>query len=726
MMFNLAVCFRRGGFETRPYNKSCDSCSVGSPDPTLRVRYDGAAKDDCRPKGTCKIPAFAEMTSLTSSRSGLKNLTAGIACGVGSPDPTQRVGYEGAIKDDCRPKGTGKIPAFAGMTKKENWIPASQGPGAQRAFAGMTSLTSSRSGLKNQTAGIACGVGSPDPTQRVRYEGAIKDDCHPKGTGKIPAFAGMTGLVIKLLAITILISSIVFANDTDLRQYHGRIIRKIEIVRKNVFEDQSKDGSFFVYKWADAIHVKTKERIVRRELLFAEGDSLDEERVLESQRNIRMAQFIEDVVINASPVGADSVDLKVTTIDLWTTELAPNIQTGGGNYKIGILFAEKNFLGTGQLVEVTGETGKDQKGLSFYYQNRRLIGSRIEGIFNYSNFTYGKNYYFQLDRPQYSLKIHSTFATVYSHSTAQNRLFYSGIEYFRYNSVNDGFHSQASYSFGERNRLNLTAAYDYFANKYSPYYSDTLLNNHLIPHDEILSYPSIGIGVGRVRYGVERYIDEAGTPEDLTFGPSIGFSFGKSLKSLGADIESWISGVSARFLVKPFNNLIVGGISSVSWRGQGGQSQRIRNISEGYIYLKTTERQVLAIHALTDFAWRQPSSYQVLLGGDNGLRGYPYFKYSGTKLALGNIEYRIYLPFDLLTVRLGGAAFFDCGNVWRASQKVDLTQMKSDVGVGLRLGLVKSATARILSFDIARALTEKHYFIAISGTLVFDLEAFGR
>ena len=56
---------------------------------------------------------------------------------------------------------------------------------------------------------------------------------------------------------------------------------------------------------------------------------------------------------------------------------------------------------------------------------------------------------------------------------------------------------------------------------------------------------------------------------------------------------------------------------------------------------------------------------QLLLGGDNGLRGYPLRYESGTSRALLTVEQRFYTdwyPFRL--VRVGGAIFADVGRTW--------------------------------------------------------------
>jgi hypothetical protein len=513
------------------------------------------------------------------------------------------------------------------------------------------------------------------------------------------------------------------ADESLIDRYAGRIIRRIDIVRKNVFDDRVETDSLFIYKWANALHVTTKEKVIRRELLFAAGDTLDAEKILESRRNIRLTQLIEEVEVDAVPVGADSVDLTIVSSDLWTTKASPMFETGGGNHKIGFLFAEKNFLGSGQLVEFTGHIGTDQDGFSLLYGDRRVGGTRIAASVGYSDFTYDRHYLVQLEKPRYSLSVHSRYYAGYSRGEGTTRLFDEGVEYYRYRYAYDDVHAGASYSFGARRSVDLVAAYDYTGSVYRRDAINPSLS-YLVPPDEIFSYPSLGTGASYTRYGVERYLDEAGTPEDLTYGVAARFMIGRSSQRLGADYECWINSAAMQFLTKPFARLIVGARDAVSWQRREGVSRRIHNTAEGFAYVKTGSTQVLAFHGLADFAWREEASYQVLLGGDNGLRGYRYYSLSGDRMVLGNVEYRFFLPLEILTVRLGGAAFFDCGNAWRPGEEIDLSRMKSDIGFGLRLGLTKSSTARIVSVDVAKSLTEQGYYVTITSGLVFGLGAF--
>jgi hemolysin activation/secretion protein len=94
---------------------------------------------------------------------------------------------------------------------------------------------------------------------------------------------------------------------------------------------------------------------------------------------------------------------------------------------------------------------------------------------------------------------------------------------------------------------------------------------------------------------------------------------------------------------------------------------------------------------------------QVLLGGDNGLRGYPLRYESGTSRALLTVEQRFYTdwyPFRL--VRVGGAIFADMGRTWGSGVIGNSDPgLLRDVGFGLRIGNTRSGLGNVLHIDFA-------------------------
>jgi len=88
-------------------------------------------------------------------------------------------------------------------------------------------------------------------------------------------------------------------------------IGNIEIVSGNVFHEAENDDGLWVYRFANKLHVQTREDIIRQELLFASGDTLDPKILAETERNLRNLIFIRDAKIETIPGDKGTVDVRV-------------------------------------------------------------------------------------------------------------------------------------------------------------------------------------------------------------------------------------------------------------------------------------------------------------------------------------------------------------------------------------------------------------------------------
>ncbi len=530
----------------------------------------------------------------------------------------------------------------------------------------------------------------------------------------------------RLLTILILIPlGTILANqvEDDLAPFEGKIIKNITIIRKNVFENTENEKLPFYFRWANKLHIRTRRSVIAGELLFKTGEPLEIDKIIESARNIRFRRFIGEVFIIAAPNGGDGVDITVTTIDNWTTKLALVLEKGGGDYIIGASMAEDNLFGYGRFVQLAGSVSDDNEGYTVFFGDDRIGRTRWAGSFLFSDFTLSRSVLLSLAKPQYSLDTRFGISSRFLGVDGVSRLYSGGDEFFRYKRTFNNLAVNAIYSIGREKRINILGSYNYEDLDYSPYYENFHVYDHLIPSSETRSYPSAGVGASIIKYDLGRYLDEAGTPEDLTLGGSTSLAIGRSLPQFGADYIGTAFAANASFLVKPFKKVFIGGRENVNWWYHKGARELISYKTEAVLYVKTVNTQVLAVRGVSNFAWRQRPGYQVILGGTNGLRGYSSFSFEGQKSALGNMEYRFYIPLEILTVRVGGVMFFDIGNVWSEGEEITLNNMKSNIGIGLRLGLTKSSTARVLRFDIAKALTENDYYISFGTGVLFSLSS---
>ncbi len=138
--------------------------------------------------------------------------------------------------------------------------------------------------------------------------------------------------------------------DTELRysRYAGRRIRKIVVNRLEVFGTNINNPNYFdpakIEKLLNKTHFNTNESIIRKNLLFSEGDSINPLIMSDNERIIRQLPYISDARILLSDAGDGEVDVLVVTRDVYS--LGADFSYSKINKGRVSLF-EKNIFGMG-------------------------------------------------------------------------------------------------------------------------------------------------------------------------------------------------------------------------------------------------------------------------------------------------------------------------------------------------------------------------------------------
>jgi hemolysin activation/secretion protein len=139
---------------------------------------------------------------------------------------------------------------------------------------------------------------------------------------------------------------------------------------------------------------------------------------------------------------------------------------------------------------------------------------------------------------------------------------------------------------------------------------------------------------------------------------------------------------------------------------ENGAARNVLLQADARYYWRFTAKQVF--YAALDAAATHELDLdqQLLLGGEEGLRGYPLRYQSGTARALLTLEERYYtdwFPFRLFNV--GGAVFFDAGRTWgQGPISTPGLGLLRDFGVGLRAGNSRSGLGNVVHIDLSYAL----------------------
>ena len=131
-------------------------------------------------------------------------------------------------------------------------------------------------------------------------------------------------------------------------------------------------------------NTRTRDFVIRREFDIGEGDAYNRVLVDRAERRLRNLGYFKNVKILTEPGSApDRVILVVDVEDQPTGEFAVS---GGYSTSDGIIgevsLGEKNFLGRGQYVKISGSYGQNAQGAEFSFTEPYFLGYRLSAGFD--------------------------------------------------------------------------------------------------------------------------------------------------------------------------------------------------------------------------------------------------------------------------------------------------------------------------------------------------------
>jgi len=133
--------------------------------------------------------------------------------------------------------------------------------------------------------------------------------------------------------------------ETYFCNFEGKEIANIYVFPQNVYSDSL---TTFFTRAVNALHYTTRENVLRKYLLFKEGDKVEPSTMIHNEEVLRSLNFISDayIVLTArdSLGDPDKVDVYVYSRDHWSIEVEVDEKASG---EYGIYGYEHNFLGLG-------------------------------------------------------------------------------------------------------------------------------------------------------------------------------------------------------------------------------------------------------------------------------------------------------------------------------------------------------------------------------------------
>jgi hemolysin activation/secretion protein len=227
-----------------------------------------------------------------------------------------------------------------------------------------------------------------------------------------------------------------------------------------------------------------------------------------------------------------------------------------------------------------------------------------------------------------------------------------------------------------------------------------------LPSDEKLVGPFVRFEWIDDRYARVLNRNLIGRPEFYALGPASKVQLGWASTGLGSSHDALLYSASISRGFEPREDQTLMTSASVSGQyADGGFRRQLVSVQAQY-YLHQSKRRLLYAGAFLDAYHRPGVADMLLLGGDNGLRGYPQRYQSGTRRALFTLEQRFYTDIYLWRLlRIGGAAFVDVGRAW-GGKNVNREDpgWLADAGAGLRIVSTRAAFGNVIHLDIAMPL----------------------
>jgi outer membrane protein assembly factor BamA len=485
----------------------------------------------------------------------------------------------------------------------------------------------------------------------------------------------------------------------------GTVIGEIRVVTRNIFNPEDPSEDRWVFRLANRLHRKTRPGVVESQLLFRPGDPYSPELVEESERLLRRNDYLYDAKIRPVLREDGKVDVVVETRDVWTLQGGAGFSRAGGENTTTFEVTDSNFLGTGKDVTVSRIGTVDRTSNLFRYQDPNVLGTHARLFLSLADNSDGGRERFELERPFYSLDARWAAGVRMFKDDRISRLFKAGKATTGFRHETELLEAYGGYSTGlvngmaHRFRLGFTHSREDF--DLTPRFP----KGGLLPEDRTLAYPWISYDLVEDGFVVERDLNRIQRPEDLNLGRQLHVRLGFSSPSFGADREQWIgeAGASAGWRPGPRQLLLASAGGRTRW-GKGEAENLIVSGNVRY-YLRTFGDHLLYASLTGDLAERLDDEEQLLLGGDSGLRGYPLRFQTGDRRALFTLEQRFFSDRELFRLAtVGAAVFFDAGQAWFVNADPRLEQERrllKDVGVGLRLGSIRSSRGAVVHLDVA-------------------------
>jgi hypothetical protein len=467
----------------------------------------------------------------------------------------------------------------------------------------------------------------------------------------------------------------------------------------------------------DAVHWRTREEVVRRELLFGVGDACDPARLAETARVLRAQPYIREATVLALPSPNGGVDVLVTTRDEWSLHVSGRVSGGDGFPLRRALLGEENLLGEAIHAQLRYDGLQRRPAYDAQVVADQFLGLR-EGQLVGGRSSVGAIAEERLLRP---------FRSEYDRVAWRESVRYRH-EPFAFVSPVLGEVDQplltmsadvgAAVRSGTPGRLRMVGAAlsaERVVAKGAPLASvladdslaATLLAGRFAERRSMRVL--LFAGARALRFTSRTGLDAVHSYEDVREGVEAGLVAGRSLFGGGGLQRDWFAAAEL-YMGGAFPKLLVFARGKIEGRYLLAERRWDAVLADVRlnVYTEQGPRSSIAYTAGGAGGWHTSTPFQLTLGGPDGIRGYGVSTLPVGRRVELLAEHRYFLGTVFGVADVGTAAFVDVGRGWAGDALFGAdTGMRVAVGGGVRFA-VPRGSRRTYRLDLAVPLVHGH------------------
>lgn len=452
--------------------------------------------------------------------------------------------------------------------------------------------------------------------------------------------------------------------------YNGKIIQDIYIKKLDVFGTSIVDTNWIndsgLVQFGNKVHIKTRDFIIRNNLLFKKGDKASAFVLNESERILRSRSHIKDARIYFIPNKKDpsKVDVLVLEKDIWSLGLGlkfPDIDA------FNLVLREQNLLGLGHELQNTFFFELNEKPeYELIYRVPSFLKSFTTAQLIYSN---------QVDNEFVDISLDKKFVT------AETK-FGGGLQYRRFKGIDDNYKHQDIYKQNIRYQsMNGWLGWSFLLDKAKEADRRNLVLSTSIDNRQYFNSPEISLDsniqyqdhflvlgsltFSKRDYFKSNYIFGYGKTEDVPLGKRLEFTVGYDIGEL---IDRPYFGFSFAHSFR-FEKLgyISNEYSFGSFFRNGKTDQSAVHIKSLYFTKLLSRRKRFKQRFFSQlngtFGSNRRANEIVDIRNFNGIRGLRSHQLRGTSKLYLNTTYAVFTPWKLIGFRFAFAGNLDLGYI---------------------------------------------------------------